>query len=118
MFFGVGNRIPPLVMEWFTSIVRLVLLLPVALNHWKEVVHNWYTRRTYAIWIGVLSPLAYLLVLTAMTFTPVSYVAPAREISVLFAAFLGGHFLREGDRDRRMAAASVMVVGIICIVLG
>jgi len=31
----------------------------------------------------LLCPLSYILVLTAMVFTPVSYVAPAREVSIL-----------------------------------
>ena len=34
-----------------------------------------------------------------MVFTPVSLVAPAREVSILFAALLGAHFLKEGDLD-------------------
>ena len=41
------------------------------------------------IGVAILSPLAYILVLTALEFTPVSYVAPAREISILVGTIFG-----------------------------
>ena len=68
--------------------------------------------------IAVMSPLAYILVLTAMVFTPVSLVAPAREVSILFAALLGAHFLREGDIARRVVAAIGMALGVAGLALG
>jgi len=114
--YAVTDRhIPPILMEWATSATRVILLLPLALTNWSEVLTDWKTRRWSAIWIGVLNPLAYLLVLFAMTFTPISYIAPSREISILFGAFLGGHFLGEGDRPRRLVGAAIMVAGIVCL---
>jgi drug/metabolite transporter (DMT)-like permease len=110
-----ARHIPPILMEWATGATRVILLLPLALRNWSEVLTDWNTRRWSAIWIGVLNPLAYLLVLFAMTFTPVSYIAPSREISILFGAFLGGHFLGEGDRPRRLAGAAIMLLGIVCL---
>ena len=53
-----------------------------------------------------------------MVFTPVSYVAPAREISILIGAMMGAHLLQEGNVSRRMIAASAMVGGIVCLALG
>jgi hypothetical protein len=58
------------------------------------------------------------MVLTAMVFTPVSYVAPAREISILVAALMGTQLLAEGDARRRLTAAAAMVAGIVCLALG
>lgn len=60
----------------------------------------------------------FALTLTAMVFTPVSYVAPAREVSILIAALMGTHLLREGDVARRLTAATAMVAGITCLALG
>jgi hypothetical protein len=48
----------------------------------------------------------------------VSYVAPAREISILVAAFMGTQLLAEGDARRRLSAAAAMVAGITCLALG
>ena len=41
--------------------------------------------------VGIVSPISYVLVLYAMQVAPMSHVAPAREVSMLFAALLGGH---------------------------
>jgi uncharacterized membrane protein len=54
----------------------------------------------------------------ALVFTPVSYVAPAREISILIGAAMGARLLSEGDSSRRLIAAGAMVVGIIALALG
>jgi uncharacterized membrane protein len=53
-----------------------------------------------------------------MVFTPVSYVAPAREMSILFAALMGAHFLKEADATRRLIAAALVVVGITGLAIG
>jgi uncharacterized membrane protein len=53
-----------------------------------------------------------------MAFTPVSYVAPAREISILIGAFFGAKLLGEGDATRRLLAAAGMTAGIIALALG
>ena len=62
--------------------------------------------------------MSYILVLTAMTFTPVSYVAPAREISILFAAIMGTQLLREGDVAKRLVCAGAMALGVVALALG
>ena len=79
---------------------------------------SWRVDRRAIILVALLSPLAYILVLTAMVFTPVSYVAPAREVSILFAALLGAHFLKERDPARRLVAAAAIVLGIVGLALG
>jgi uncharacterized membrane protein len=48
----------------------------------------------------------------------VSLVAPAREVSILFAALMGAHFLREGDVGRRVLAAIGMALGVAGLALG
>jgi uncharacterized membrane protein len=65
-----------------------------------------------------LNPLASLLILFAMTFTPVSYITPTREISILVGAPFGTHLLKESDRTRRLIAVSVMLVGIFLVAAG
>ncbi len=45
----------------------------------------------------MLAPLAYILVLIALSFTAVSAVAPAREVSVLAGVLLGRRMLGEGQ---------------------
>lgn len=63
-------------------------------------------------------PLAYILVLTAMVFSPVSYVAPAREISILIGTVMGAKLLSEGNYKARLLGACGMLMGLAALSLG
>ena len=111
--------IPPVVYDWAANLSRIMMLTPLAMKREPGAISRaWRDHRKTVIAIGVLSPLSYILVLTAMVFTPVSYVAPARELSILFAALLGAHALKEGDAKRRTIAALGMVLGVSGLALG
>ncbi len=111
--------IPPLLYDWGTNLFRICVLVPLAHRRTPgAMAAAWRERRKTAIALALLMPLSYILVLTAMVFTPVSLVAPAREVSILFAALMGAHLLREGDVARRAAAAIGMVLGISGLALG
>ncbi len=110
--------IPPLVQDWAANLGRVLLMTPLALKLRGDIGPTWRRARKEIIAVALLSPLSYILVLTAMVFTPVSYVAPAREASILVAALMGTQLLAEGDVTRRLAAAAAMVAGIICLAAG
>ncbi|HEX7004918.1 MAG TPA: DMT family transporter [Trueperaceae bacterium] len=107
----------PLVFLWLAELVRVILLTPTALRRRAEVGELWAGRRREIVAVAIMSPLAYLLVLGAFRIAPVSYVAPAREISILIGAALGAGFLREGKLGRRLGAALVMVLGVYALTL-
>ena len=65
-----------------------------------------------------MAPLSYILFLTALAFTPVTYVAPAREISILIGTVMGTRLLAEGDVHRRLLGAGAMVAGVIGLAVG
>lgn len=96
----------------------VLLMTPIALKSSEEIKPTWRRAKKEIIAVALLCPLSYILVLSAMVFTPVSYVAPAREVSILIAALMGAHLLREGDVPRRLTAAAAMVAGITCLALG
>jgi drug/metabolite transporter (DMT)-like permease len=93
-------------------------MAPMALRRSEDIRPTWHRARKDIVLVAVLCPLSYIMVLSAMVFTPVSYVAPAREISILVAALMGTRLLAEGDARRRLAAAAAMVCGVICLALG
>jgi len=64
---------------------------------------------------GVLSPLSYILVLTAITIAPVALVAPMREVSVVIVSLFGVLILKEGKGAWRFAASVVVVIGIVLL---
>ena len=111
--------IPPLLYDWGCNLFRVCVLVPFTRHRAPGTIASaWRERKGAVIAIALGSPLSYILVLTAMVFTPVSLVAPAREVSILFAALMGAHFLREGDLARRVVAAIGMVLGISGLALG
>jgi len=111
-------RIPPILLDWGGNLGRALLLTPAALGRRQEVRALWLTHRHEVVLVAVLTPMAYILVLTAMVFTPVSYVAPAREISILVGTAMGSRFLAEGDALRRLTAAAAIVLGVAALALG
>ncbi len=110
-------HVPPLLQQWASSLGLAVLLAPVAIRSWYEVKTRSLTKWREILTIGVLVPTAYILVLVAMTISPVSYVAPAREISILFATLMGTHLLSE-DHSGKLLAAATMVIGVVALALG
>lgn len=113
-----GLAVVPLLYDAGTAFTQLGLLTPFALRRWPEVCACWRDQRRYAFAVAVLSPTAYLLVLTALSFTPVSYIAPAREVSIVIGAFIGAKVLKETDSRRRLWTAGAMAVGVIALALG
>ena len=110
--------VPPLILDWGSNLVRAIFLTSLAARYPQETRLEWREHRVEAIGIAVLAPLSYILVLTAMQFTPVSYVAPAREISILIGTAMGTRLLAEGDGRRRLVAASAMVLGVVALAVG
>ena len=110
--------IPPLVQDWAANLGRVAIMTPMMRGRAAEMRETWKRAKREIVAIAILCPLSYILVLTAMVFTPVSYVAPAREVSILVAALMGAHLLSEGNAAQRLTAAGAMVIGIVCLAIG
>jgi drug/metabolite transporter (DMT)-like permease len=86
---------------------------------------GWRKRQTLLqlpprIWLlgiagGMVSMIAYGLVLYAKNFAPLGAVSALRETSVIFATLIGFFVLKEGNWRRRLGAAVLMVFGIAVI---
>jgi drug/metabolite transporter (DMT)-like permease len=72
----------------------------------------------HAFAVAAMGPLAYIMVLYALQMAPLSHVAPAREVSMLFAALIGGKLLGESDRGLRVLGAVCIAAGVIVLALG
>ena len=80
----------------------------------RDVARNWRV----AIGGAVLSTAAYAIAIWAMTVAPIALVAALRETSVLFAAVLGMVLLHEPIVPARIAAACLVVAGMMMVRLG
>ncbi len=83
-------------------------------NGWATVTDM--TRHWKAAFIGgTLSLVAYWIAIWAMTVAPIALVAALRESSVLFGAAIAVIFLKEPLRPSRIAAAGLIVAGLVLI---
>jgi drug/metabolite transporter (DMT)-like permease len=64
---------------------------------------------------GLVSLLAYGIVIYAMSAAPMGAVSALRETSVLFAVLIGYFFLGETLTVRKMLACAVIAIGTIII---
>ena len=110
--------LPPLLYDWATIVGQALVIAPVALRRGGELRSTWNARRGAVVGVGLLSRLSYILALTALAISPVSYVAPAREIGILVGALLGARLLAEGHTLRRGLGAAAMVLGVVALALG
>ncbi len=108
----------PILVDYMGNLVRVAVLAPAALRRPAELRALWATQWRHALLVATVSPIAYVLVLYAMQSAPLSLVAPAREVSMLFAALIGGHLLGEGDRAARIAGAVLIAGGVAALALG
>lgn len=110
--------VPPLLLDYANAVVGVTLLAPAAWRRRDEVRRHLREHPRELALIGVCRPLSYILILTAMTFTPVSVVAPAREVSILVGVFLGARLFEEEGLRRRLIASALMLAGIAVIAAG
>lgn len=104
--------ISPILLNAGTSTLEAVLLTPVAVRRWDQVRATLRNHGKDVLVVAVLSPLSYILILFAMQLAPVSIVAPAREISVVFVALAGWLLFREPHPAARLSGAAVVVLGV------
>ncbi len=81
------------------------------------VRNEWRANRWTIVAVGVLTFLAYGLVLSALEISQVSYVWPVREIGIVVAVLLGSLILKEPFGRGRVLGSCCIVIGVIAIAL-
>ena len=100
---------------WLMVLEGIAFLAWTALRRRRHVVP--FLRREWkqAITVGLLSKLAYGIVLYALSLGAMAPVSALRETSVLFAALIGWALLKEPFGIRRAAAAVVIAIGVVLL---
>ena len=113
---GVAH-VQPFLYMYLMSSGSAVLLFPYIRRKWgtRAISRTWRANRTPIMVAGLLTFLAYGLVLTAFSLSRVSYVAPAREVGIVIGVLMGVLILKEPFGRTRLAGSSVIVLGLILI---
>lgn len=98
--------------QWVIPARRFYLLEELRKTHGDN------RSRFLSIGVAAISgSIGYLLVLAAMRLSPVSYVGPVREVSVVFGTLIGIRYLGEQGGSLRIGASVLVVVGIALIAI-
>lgn len=107
----------PLVYLLFPYLGQALVGIPNALQHRQTLQRELSHAKVAVLAAAILSPLAYLLVLFALTLSQASYVAASREIGIVIGALLGTVVLKEPGARNRIVGSSIIVAGVFGLAL-
>ncbi|UWP95483.1 DMT family transporter [Aliiroseovarius crassostreae] len=116
---GVGVRLSGHAVSYIGWLfaAKLVIVFYVFPTRWERVRAMPRSALMLGVSGGLISGMAYGLVLYAKSIAPLGIVSALRETSVIFAALIGVLWFGEGPRGQRLLAAVVVGMGIGAIAL-
>lgn len=114
---GVGVRLAPQALSYIVWLFIAEGLVVIYIFGSRTARLRAMSRKQILIGLvgGVLSAVAYALVLYAKTRAPIGMVSALRETSVIFAAMIGLFWFGEGPVRTRLTAAAVVFGGILLL---
>lgn len=98
---------------WLFVLTAVALLAVTVAVHRKSTLALLTPHLYQGVSVGILSAVAYSIVLWAMTVAPAALVAAVRETSILFAALIGWGLLGERISALRWVGVMVAVTGLV-----
>lgn len=114
------SYVTPLLYMYLLSLGTATGLAPYMLwHHGARAIKKELRFNTLPIiGAGILTFIAYGAVLSALQFSNVSYVSPAREVGIVFSVLLGAIVLKESLSTGRIVGAVGIILGVFLIALG
>ena len=98
---------------WLFVLTAIAMLAVTGFMHRTATLTLLRPRLRHGVSVGILSAIAYSIVLWAMTVAPAALVAAVRETSILFAALIGWGLLGERITRLRWLGVILTVVGLV-----
>ena len=113
------HHVSPLPYTVLVITLTVLFITPAVVMRYGNtaIVDEWRANWIRITLVGLFTLLAYILALKAYTIARVSYAGSIREISVVFAAFVGWRWLGESFGAIRMLGAMFIFIGILVIAL-
>jgi drug/metabolite transporter (DMT)-like permease len=111
------RHVSPLPYTVLVIALAALLITPAVVKRYGNdaIVDEWRANWIRITLVGLFTLLAYILALKAYTIARVSYAGSVREISVVFAAFVGWRWLGESFGAIRLIGAMFIFAGILVI---
>ncbi len=111
------HQVSPLPYTVLVIALPTVFITPVVVKRYgtDAILEEWRVNWIRIVLVGLFTLLAYILALKAYSITRVSYAGSVREISVVFAAFVGWRWLGENFGVIRLVGSIFIFVGILVI---
>jgi len=113
------HHVSPLPYTVLVIALAALFITPAVVKRYGNdaITDEWRANWLRITLVGLFTLLAYMLALKAYTIARVSYAGAVREISVVFAAFVGWRWLGESFGAIRMLGAMFIFIGILVIAL-
>lgn len=106
----------PVILDWFANLVRMIMHAPIMLRNPREAIAPMRGHWRTAVGVGLLAPLGYILVLSALAEgAPLHVVAPMREMSMMIGVLMGMLVLKEAVGPWRLGGCAVLIVGVLLL---
>lgn len=111
------HHVSPLPYTVLVIALTVLFITPAVVMRYGNaaIVGEWRANWRGVILVGLFTLLAYILALKAYSIARVSYAGSVREISVVFAAFVGWRWLGESFGAIRLVGALFIFAGILVI---
>ena len=113
------SHVNPFLYMYGMTVGTAVFLTPYMVGtHGTTVLkREWASAKVAIVASGLLTFLAYGLVLTALTTSKVSYVAPTREVGIVIGVLLGTLVLKEPFGGGRLIGSGLILTGLVFVAL-
>ena len=111
------SHVTPFLYMYLMSLGSALGLAPLLIrSHGTAAVRaEWRHNSTSIVAVGMMTFVAYGLVLTAFQFSRVSYISPAREVGIVIGVLLGVLVLKEPFGRGRIIGSGMIATGLVLI---
>jgi drug/metabolite transporter (DMT)-like permease len=95
----------------------ITLWFGLCLRQGRELLSEWATNRLGVLMVGICIPAAYFLIVLALRYGNVTYVAAGRNIGIVLSTLVGFLFLKERASWGRMVGSLLILAGVVGLVL-
>ena len=113
------SHINPVMYMYSMTLGTAISMFPIILrlHGMPSIQAEWNLNKVRILGAGAFDFLSYVLILTALTFSPISYIAPAREIGIVLVVLLGSLLLKEPFGKGRILGSLMIVLGVALVAL-